>query len=307
MTSLVSQATPVCGDIAAVIQHVFDALSTGSLYAMLALGIALIFGIVRLVNFAQGAIIMGSAYAILAVADWPVAGKLGIAILVAIFLSLVVNRVAFQPIRDSPPSTLMVTSFTLGTFFQAVAEMADNNHPRSTSVSTWLDESFHFGSVVITHVSLITLVTTILLVAALAVYLRKARIGTEMRAAAENFRMAQALGIRSNRVIMIAFIFSGVLAGVSSFFLVAQSGTINPDIGTTPLIIGLVATVIGGLGSLPGAVVGGFLLGAATEILQAALPASLTPYTNAFVFGAVFVLLVTRPQGIFGSTAGERV
>lgn len=293
--------------MAEVIQHVFDALSTGSLYAILALGIALIFGIVRLVNFAQGAIIMGSAYGMLIVADWNVAAKLAVAILVAVALSMIVNRVAFQPIRDSSASTLMVTSFTLGTLFVAIAEMADNNKPRSTSVSTWLDESFSIGSVVITHVSLVTLLVTVGLVVALAVFLKRSRLGTEMRAAAENFQMAQALGIRSNRVIAIAFVISGILAGVSAFFLIARSGTVNPDIGTTPLIIGLVGTVIGGLGSLAGAVAGGFLLGATTEILQAVLPASLLPYTNAFVFTAVFILLVTRPQGLFGSTAGERV
>lgn len=289
-------------------QHILDALSSAGLYSIFALSIALIFGIVGLVNFAQGGIMMGVAYALLVVGSENVFIKLIIAIAVAIALSLVVDRVAFRPIRNASPTTLLVTSFMMAEFFQAIAEIADNDKPRATLVSSWLSSSFHLGgTTTITRISVITIATSAVLVIGLAIFMRRASIGIQMRAAAENFRISQALGIRSNRVIAVAFAISGILAGVSTFLFVAQSGTINPTIGTTPLLFGFVGTVIGGLGSLPGAVAGGFVLGALTEILEGALPAGLTPYTDAFVFGAVFVLLVTRPQGMFGTTEGERV
>jgi branched-chain amino acid transport system permease protein len=288
-------------------QHVLDALSSGSLYAMFALGIALIFGIVRLVNFAQGSVIMGSAYALVIAGSWPVPVKFVFAVAVAVVLSLVVDRLAFRPFRRASPTTLLVTSFTVGLLFQGVAELADNDQPRYTDVSVWLDGSFHFGGVVISRVSVCTLLVTVILMGALGVFLRRSALGTQMRAAAENFHMAQALGIRSNRVIGAAFAISGVLAGVGSFFFIAQGGSVGPTIGLTPLLFGFVGTVIGGLGSIPGAVAGGFVLGALTEVLQSVLPAGLVPSTNAFVFAVVFAILVLRPQGLFGSTAGERV
>lgn len=289
-------------------QHLLNALSGGGLYAMFALSIALIFGIVGLVNFAQGGIMMGAAYALLVSGSEGVLLKLVIAIAVAVALSLVVDRIAFRPIRDASPTTLLVTSFMMAALFQAIAEMADNNQPEGTLVSGWLSTSLHIGTkTTITRISVVTVGASVILLGGLAIFMRKSKTGVEMRAAAENFRISQALGIRSNRVIAVAFAISGVLAGVSTFLFVAQSGTVNPTIGTTPLLFGFVGTVVGGLGSLPGAVAGGFILGALTEILEAALPAALIPYTDAFVFGAVFILLVTRPQGMFGSTAGERV
>ena len=288
-------------------QHVLDALSTGSLYAMFALGIALIFGIVRLVNFAQGSVIMGAAYALVIADSWPILLKFAFTVVVAVGLSLVVDRLAFRPFRTASPATLLVTSFTVGSLFQAVAELADNDQPQYAAVSPWLDGSFRIGDVVIARVSVITLVVTVLLMGALVVFLRRSSLGTQMRAAAENFQMAQALGVRSNRVIGAAFAISGALAGVGAFFYIAVSGTVRPTIGFTPLLFGFVGTVIGGLGSIPGAVAGGFFLGALTEVLQTVLPQDLVPYTNAIVFSVVFAVLVLRPQGLFGSTAGERV
>jgi branched-chain amino acid transport system permease protein len=289
-------------------QHILDALSSAGLYSIFALSIALIFGIIGLVNFAQGGIMMGVAYALLIVGSEDIFIKLIVAVAVAVALSLVVDRVAFRPIRHASPTTLLVTSFMMAELFQAIAEIADNDKPRATLVSSWLASSFRLGGgTTITRISVITIAASAVLVIGLAIFMRRASIGVQMRASAENFRISQALGIRSNRVIAVAFGISGVLAGVSTFLFIAQSGTINPTIGTTPLLFGFVGTVIGGLGSLPGAVAGGFILGALTEILEGSLPPGLTPYTDAFVFGAVFLLLVTRPQGMFGTTEGERV
>ena len=298
---------PLVASGAASVQHVLDALSSGSLYAMFALGLSLIFGVVRLVNFAQGAIIMGAAYTILATSSLPVVVVLVLAVSVAVCLSLLVDRLAFRPFRNASPTTLLVTSFVVGSLIQSVAEMVDNNTPRFVDVSTWLDGSFKAGEVAMTRISVITFGTTLALMIGLAVFLRRMRTGTEMRAAADNFQMARALGVRSHRVIGLAFAISGALAGISSFLFIAQTGTVQPTVGATPLLFGFVGTVIGGLGSISGAVAGGFLLGVLAEVLQSGLPTSLIPYTNAILFAAVFVLLVFRPRGLFGSTAGERI
>jgi branched-chain amino acid transport system permease protein len=289
------------------VQHVLDALSSGSLYAMFALGLSLIFGVVGLVNFAQGSIIMGAAYAILATNALPVLLVLVVAVVVAVCLSLVVDLLAFRPFRHASPTTLLVTSFIVGSLFQAIAEMVDNNTPRFVDVSVWLDGSFRAGGVVMTRISVVTLGSTLILMACLTLFLRYSRRGTEMRAAADNFQMARALGVRSNRVIALAFGISGVLAGISSFLFIAQTGTVEPTVGVSPLLFGFVGTVIGGLGSISGAVAGGFLLGVVAEVLQSALPNSLVSYTTAILFAAVFLLLVLRPRGLFGSAAGERI
>jgi branched-chain amino acid transport system permease protein len=292
---------------ASVAQHVIDALAGGSLYALFALGIALIFGIARLVNFAQGAIITAGAYALILADGWPVVGKLLLAVAVAVALSLALDRVAFRPLRNADATTLLVSSFAVGSLIQAGLSIIDNDQPRSTNVSDWLGGSAHLGAVVVTRVSLVTIGVTVALLVALVVMLRRSTVGMHLRATAENLRMAQGLGIRTNRVIGIAFAISGLLAGVSAFLLIAQSGTVNTTIGVTPLVFGFIGTAVGGIGSLAGAVAGGYLLGILTEVLQASLPSNLVPYRDAFVFSAVFFLLVFRPQGLFGANVQERV
>ena len=132
-------------------------------------------------------------------------------------------------------------------------------------------------------------------------FLKKTRLGVQMRAAAEDFPMARLLGVRANTVIAAAFALSGLLAGVAAILLVAQTGTLTPTMGVTPVLVAFVATIIGGLGSLGGAVIGGFALGTLTVTLQAELPLALRAYRDAFVFGGVIAILVFRPNGLLGA------
>ncbi|MEA5522221.1 branched-chain amino acid ABC transporter permease [Limnoraphis robusta CCNP1315] len=153
-----------------------------------------------------------------------------------------------------------------------------------------------------------TLVVTVLLLAATATFLKKTRMGIEMRAAAVDFQMARLLGIRANRVIAVAFALSGLLASAAAILYVAQTGVVEPRLGLHLALIGFVATVVGGMGSLPGAVLGGLAVGMATVFLQVLLPAELRPYREAFVYLSVILILVLRPQGLFRSaSARERV
>ncbi|MCW3003782.1 MAG: inner-rane translocator [Conexibacter sp.] len=281
-----------------VIQNIIDALALGSLYALFALGVALIFGIMRLVNFAHGELIMVAAYTLVLVGDVPFVVKIGAAILVAIIIALIMERVAMRPVRDSNPTTLLITSFAVSYLLQNLAILILGSTPRSGQVSGALSQSFQIGAVSVSKLNVVTVGVTLALLAGLALFLNRTATGVQMRAAAENFRMARLLGVPANRVIATAFGISGLLAAIAAIFLTAQTGTVSPTLGLTPVLFAFMATVLGGLGSLSGAVVGGFLLGGASVALQALLPVGISGYRDAFLFGAVLLVLVLRPQGL---------
>jgi branched-chain amino acid transport system permease protein len=162
--------------------------------------------------------------------------------------------------------------------------------------------------VTVSQLNIITIAAALVLLAIVAAIVLRTSIGLQMRSAVEDFGMARLVGVRADRVIASAFAISGALAGLTAFLLVAQTAQVDPRIGTIPVLFGFLATIVGGLGSLPGAVVGGFLLGGMGTLLQATLPLSFRPFRDAFVFGAVFLLLVIRPQGLFVPRgAGTRV
>jgi branched-chain amino acid transport system permease protein len=281
-----------------VIQNIIDALALGSLYALFALGVALIFGIMRLVNFAHGELIMVAAYTLVLVGDVPFVVKIGASIVVAIVIALIMERVAMRPVRDSNPTTLLITSFAVSYLLQNLAILILGSTPRSGQVSGALSKSFQIGDLSISKLNVVTIVVTLALLGGLGLFLNRTAMGVQMRAAAENFRMARLLGVPANRVIATAFGISGLLAAIAAIFLTAQTGTVSPTLGLTPVLFAFMATVLGGLGSLSGAVVGGFLLGAASVALQALLPVEISGYRDAFLFGAVLLVLVLRPQGL---------
>jgi branched-chain amino acid transport system permease protein len=285
--------------VANVIQNVIDAIALGSLYALFALGVALIFGIMRLVNFAHGELIMVGAYTVVLVGDVPFVVKVIATIAVSVVAALMMERIAMRPVRGSSPATLLITSFAVSYLLQNLAITIFGSVPKSGQVSAFLSESFSIGSVSISNLDVATVVVVLGLMGGLALFLAKTPMGVQMRAAAENFRMARLLGVRANRVIATAFGISGLLAGVAAIFLVAQTGTVSPTIGLSPVLFAFMATVLGGLGSLYGAVIGGFLLGCASVALQALLPLEIRGYRDAFLFAAVLAVLVLRPQGLF--------
>jgi branched-chain amino acid transport system permease protein len=281
-----------------LIQNAIDALSFGSLYALFALGIALIFGIMGLINFAHGELIMAGAFALVFLGHpgWPLL-ILG-TVAVTVVFALAVERVAFRPVRRADPITLLVTSFAVSYLLQNLAAVTFGSVPKTTNLSTSLAESFSIGGVYIPKLDVVTVVVTLVLLAGLGLFLGRTRVGIQMRAAAEDFRMARVLGVKANRVIATAFALSGLLAAAASILLVAQTGVVTPTIGSSPVLIAFIATVLGGIGSLRGAVLGGFVLGFITVALQAYLPLELRYYRDAFAYGAVIAMLLVRPQGL---------
>ena len=229
-------------------------------------------------------------------ASWPVVVIATIG--VAIVFALGMERIAFRPLRGASPPTLLIASFALSYGLQNLAILIEGSAPKGTSVSTWLSESFQIGSASVPKLDPVTVGVTIALLIALGLFLQRTRMGVQMRAAAEDFRMARILGVKANTVIATAFAISGLLAGIGAYLLVAQTGEISPDIGSNPVLYAFVATVLGGMGSLRGAVLGGYVFGAIFVALQAYLPLELRSYRDAFAFAAVIVMLLVRPQGL---------
>jgi branched-chain amino acid transport system permease protein len=273
-------------------------VSLGSLYALTALGIGLIFGVMRLINFAHGELITISAYAFLALFGMPVPVMLFGGILTAVILALLTERAAFRPLRSADPTTLLISSFAVSFFLQKLLILVVGSRLKGLDLLPELNRQTEFLGVRLQMLQIVTIGVSAVLVAGLTWFLKATRLGLHMRAAAEDFRMARVLGVRANSVIAMAFALSGVLAAAVSCLIVVQTGTVQPRMGVQLVIIAFVGTVIGGLGSLPGAALGGFLVGAASILLQALLPPDLRAFREAFVFIAVALILLFRPQGL---------
>lgn len=302
------------------IQLLVDAMSLGSVYALVALGIGLIFGVMRMINFAHGDLIMLGAYALVVptaadvappfIGKWP-----GIALVLAItgivaFAALLTERFAFRPLRrrDVDGATLLISSFAISYLLQSIVLFVHTGRPKSVSIFPQLTQQVEIAGIRVALVDVVTIAVTALLLVALVLFLRRARPGLEVRAAAEDFTMARLLGVKADRVIALAFALSGGLAGVVSILYVSKTGVLDFQMGVPLAVAGFVGTVIGGMGSLLGAVLGGFFLGVASTLLQALLPEALRPARDAFLYSLVILVLVFRPQGLFAPrTTGERI
>lgn len=294
-------------DARALLQSALDGLTLGSIYALFALGLALVFGIMHLVNFAHGELIMIGGYALVTLAwlPWPVMILGAAAVVVA--AALLMERIAFRPVRRSPPTTLLVTSFTLGVLLQNLAILVMGGVPRTISLFPELSRSVSLLGLQVSRLALVTIVVTVLLLVAMTVFLSRTSLGVQMRAAAEDFRMARILGVRADGIIAVAFALSGILAAVASVLLLAQTGVVSPGMGAGPVLAAFVAIVVGGVGSIKGAVVGGFVVGFASVAFQTFLPVDLRVYRDAFVYGGVVAVLLARPQGLFAGRTGSRI
>jgi branched-chain amino acid transport system permease protein len=291
-----------------VLQNVIDALSLGSLFALTALGIGLIFGIMRLINFAHGDLITIGAYALIVpssavdatmfIGAWPVPAIIAAVCVIVILFAVACERLAFRPLRNANPSVLLIASFALSFFLQNAIIMIYGGRPKGVNLWPSLGESIMLGRVRLQVLQLLTIATTMVLLALLVLFLHRTPIGRQMRAASEDFMMARFLGVRANRVIAAAFAISGFLAAVVSMLYVVQSGNVTFSLGVPLVLAAFVATVIGGMGSLMGAVIGGFVVGAANVFFQIVLPPDLRVDRDACVFALILLILLLRPGGL---------
>ncbi len=301
-----------------VLQVLFDALSLGSLYALGALGIALIFGVMRLVNFAQGDYIAFCIFAliyptteavtILTLGAAPAILLIPLVLAIGAGVSMLSEVVVFRRLRNANPAAMMIVSFALGFVIQNVLLVFYSSRPKSLSILPDLSRQVEVMGARLPLLQIVTILATMVILLALTAFLRRTRFGLEMRAAAEDFTMARMLGVRANRVILLAFAISGMLAGAIGLVLVVQTGTADITMGLSVMLVAFIATVIGGLGSLSGAVVAGFLIGGASVVMQVILPLEARPFRDAFVYALVIVVLILRPQGLFAlRSARQRV
>lgn len=286
-------------------QNLIDALALGSLYALIALGITLVYTVMGMMNFAHGEFIMLAAYALFVFADLPFAAAVAGALLAGIAIALLAERLAFRPVRSADLSAQLVTSLAVAAILQNVVTVAVDARAQSVETPATLSESTSIGAITVPNLEFVTLGLTVLVLGGLGWLLYRTRAGLAMRAAAENFDMARLLGVRADRVIAVAFAISGALAAAVGVLLVMQTGQVSPTMGLTPVLVGFVAVVIGGFGRMFGAVLGGLLLGALSSLLGVYLPDDLAPFRDAIVFTFPVLILIVRPHGLLGGEIGK--
>jgi branched-chain amino acid transport system permease protein len=291
-----------------VAQNAADALALGSLYALIALGVAVTYTVMGMLNFAQGEFIMVPAYALFVLAGVPFGAAVGAAVLTGVALAVLAERIAFRPVRGADLSAQLVTSLAVATILQNLVMATADGRPQSVATPAVISRATHLGSVSVPNLELLTLGLTALIVAGLGWLLYRTPTGLAMRAAAEDFEMARLLGVRADRVIAVSFAISGMLAAIVAVLVVAQTGQVSPTMGLTPVLVGFVAVVIGGFGRIFGAALGGLLLGCLSGLLDAYLPTELLPFRDAIVFSLPIAILLIRPYGLLGSaTPAARV
>jgi branched-chain amino acid transport system permease protein len=290
------------------LQQIVNAISLGGIYALLALGLAVVFSIVSLINFAHGELMTVAGYglffALAAAVPFPAA--LVFAVAMAVAAALLTERFAFRPMRKADATGLLLTSFAVSAILRVVFQNGISARPKPIPLPPSLSGSVNLHIASVGIVPLLSIVVAAVSLVALSLFLKRTTLGKAMRAAAEDFQVLRLMGIKANRVIAVAFAVSGALAGVSAILWVAQRGSVDPLMGFVPVLKAFVAAVIGGLGSLTGAVVGGFTLGILEVLFQAFLPDAALPYRDAFVLGIVILMLVWRPDGLVPAPVSRR-
>ncbi|MFL5775994.1 MAG: branched-chain amino acid ABC transporter permease [Chloroflexota bacterium] len=315
------------GDYA--IQQIVNALSAGSLYALMAVGLAMVFGILRLINFAHGDVMMIAAYlAFFCIgAGLPFLVAMPVVVGGTVIVGLLMERVAYRPIRGAPDVAMLLTSFAVGQILQNGTLLTTRLAGLPTLIAfpspDILNGVITIGAITIPKVNLASFVAGIVLLGLLTVFVTRTTLGLSMRAAAEDLPAARLVGIKVNRVVATAFGIGAGLAAVAGVLYSVQAGQINPYMGFTPVLKAFIAAVIGGFGSIAGAVVGGYVLGLLEvlvtalagigdllpagsvppelrEPLQTVLPSGLASWRDAVVFVILILVLLVRPQGILG-------
>ncbi|UUW90810.1 branched-chain amino acid ABC transporter permease [Pimelobacter simplex] len=281
-----------------ILEFLINAVGLGALYALLTIGVALLFGVLGLMNFAYGELILAGAFAMYLFRDQPWPFALLMAIVFAVVVALISERLAFHPLRNADPVTLMIASFAVSLALQSLARMTVLPRTRGVPPERFLSHRVNILGADVSVLDLVTLVLCGVMLLVVAWLMGRTSLGIQLRAAAEDFRMAASLGVKANLVIPAAFVIVGVLSAIGGAVLVARQGSVGADMGLQPMLIGVVGAVLGGMSSLKGAALGGFLLGAATALLESLLPTDLIAFRDAFLFSALIAVLVVRPQGL---------
>jgi branched-chain amino acid transport system permease protein len=297
-------------------QTLIDATALGSIYALMAVGIGLVFGVLRLVNFAYGQLIMAGAYTLALTNGWAPLASIILCFAVVLALTMTMEVAAFRPLRNATPATMLVATFAISFLLQSIALLKFGVLGKSVGTLTALNRPIADGRLIVRWIWIVAIIVAAVALVALVLLLNRTTLGLQMRAAATDFRTARLLGVRANGVISFAVLLSGVLAATVSVLLTVEQQYVTYDYAFKDTIIVLVGVVVGGIDRLLSATLGGFAIGFATGALGGFLPSTGTwPFTSSVyvdsaVFALVILVLLFRPAGLFtrrGQRAVERV
>jgi branched-chain amino acid transport system permease protein len=294
-------------------QTIVNAVGLGAVYALMAVGIGLVFGVLRLVNFAYGQLVMVGAYTLAFTAAWPVAASIAACFVVVVALSMAMERAVFRPLRGESPAVMLVTTFAIAFVLQAAALLVDIRDDTIGEIASSIasfNQAITVADVDVRKITIAAMVIAVVVLSLLALLLTRTTIGLHMRAAANDFGTARLLGVNADRVIGFAVLLSGLLAATVAVILTVQNPFVGPDFALRETIVVLVGVVVGGIDRLWTATLGGFAIGFTTGLINGVLPTDKTVYLPSAVFALVILVLLLRPSGLFAwgrSATVERV
>ena len=281
------------------IEQLINGLRTGSIYALIAIGYTMVYGIAKMINFAHGDIIMVGAYALyfsISVLGLPVPVALLLTVIVCSVLGVLIEKIAYKPLRKAQPLAVLITAIGMSFFLQSSSLLIFGSTPIPFQ-SVIPNENIKVGPVVISSITLVTLVVTAVAMVLLTLFINKTKLGSAMRAVSEDKGAAELMGINVNSTISMTFAIGSALAAVAGILYISQYQSMKPTLGALPGIKAFVAAVLGGIGSIPGAMLGGILLGLIESVSKAYIS---TELADAIVFGVLIVVLLFRPSGLLG-------
>ncbi len=288
-----------------LLQHGLTGISLGGAYALIAIGYTMVYGILRLINFAHGDIFMMAGYfMIFAVASFPWYLAIPIVLIGTVFLGILIEKVAYKPLRSAPRMSIMISAIGVSYLLQNLATYLFTALPRGYPAIPLLKKIFQIGELSASLVTIITPVLTLVLVYLLILLINHSKVGMAMRAVSKDFETSQLMGININQVISVTFAVGSLLAAIGSLLYFTDRMTVFPYSGMLPGLKCFVAAVLGGIGSIPGAVIGGFILGLGETALVAL---GYSTFSDAFTFVILIVMLLFRPTGLFGEKVTDKV
>ena len=288
-----------------IIETLINGLSIGSTYAMIALGYTMVYGIAKMLNFAHGDIIMVGGYTIfvtMSALGNPILG-LAAAVVFCMLLGITIEKIAYKPLRGASPLAVLITAIGVSYLLQSTAQIVFGSAPKMVNVADL--GNFSVGGLTVPYYTLVTLGCSMVIMVVLSLFVKFTRTGRAMIAVSEDKGAAQLMGINVNKIIMITFAIGSGLAAFAGFFMLMKSPSLSNTLGAMPGIKAFTAAVIGGIGSIPGAMIGGLLMGV-VEAFSLNIPA-IAPYTDAIEFIILIIILLVRPTGILGKKRREKV
>lgn len=283
-----------------------DGLSLGSIYALIALGYTMVYGIAKMLNFAHGDVIMVGAYAIMVTLSYslsPVAAIV-IAVVLCTVLGVFIEKIAYKPLRGASPLAVLITAIGVSYFLQGAAQLIFGSQPKPVGSSWKLPDIPAINKLGITTGAMVTLICGVIIMVILTLFIKCTKTGSAMLAVSEDRGAATLMGINSNKIITVTFAIGSALAAFAGMFYLLQIPNTQPTLGAMPGITAFTAAVIGGIGSIPGAMVGGILLGVVEKFC---LASPLSSYTVAVKFSLLIIILLVKPTGLLGKVSREKV